>query len=79
MNIVQIFSREKEESNKLQKLMKHIKKLILKELWLTLFFPVVEIPAASVAFWFVWWVTSYWGRLVVTTEMMSFILYKYYF
>lgn len=81
MNIVQIFSREDIESKKFSKINEAHKKAHIKGIMAySIFFPVVEtLSATSIALLVLYcvWSISYGGvdYGIVTTEMMSFILY----
>ena len=81
MNIVQIFSREGIEAEKFSKINNAHKKAHIKGIMAySIFFPVVEIlSASSIALLVVYciWSISYGGvdYAIVTTEMLSFILY----
>ena len=79
MRIVQIFSREKQEMNKFQKINEQHRDAHIRSVWYySIFFPVVEILSATSIALLIWW-----GARGVITEQLSvgilveFLLFLY--
>tara|TARA_B100000902_G_scaffold175658_1_gene169439 strand:+ start:54645 stop:56399 length:1755 start_codon:yes stop_codon:yes gene_type:complete len=78
MNIVQIFVREKSESNKFKKLNKeHQDAHIRSILYYSIFFPIVEILSACSIGLIIWWGGNsiLTGQNITFGELIAFILY----
>lgn len=78
MNIVQIFVREKSESNKFKKLNKeHQDAHIRSILYYSIFFPIVEILSACSIGLIIWWGGNsiLTGQDITFGELIAFILY----